>query len=257
MVVNSVWLSGLVAQAPRQVVKKSTWDLILEADPVVQLVMVLLALSSIVCWAIIFSKLRTLSRARSRTARFLDVFWKSASLSEAYKLTKDLFGSPLVTLFRLGYGELTKLHQMDQTARDLGGKRQAALAGLDNISRALNRARGSESTRLGRAITFLATTGNAAPFVGLFGTVWGIMVSFQDIYTQGSASLATVAPGISEALVATAAGLAAAIPAVIAFNFFLRRIQVLEAEMDSFTADFLNIIERDLLRRASAPSARS
>jgi biopolymer transport protein TolQ len=120
--------------------------------------------------------------------------------------------------------------------------------GTDNIKRALRRAIATEMTRMSQMVPFLATTGNTAPFIGLFGTVWGIMNSFHGIGLKGSANLAVVAPGISEALVATAAGLAAAIPAVIAFNFFMSKIRVVESELQSFSADFLNIIERDILR---------
>ena len=120
--------------------------------------------------------------------------------------------------------------------------------GTDNVQRALRRATATEMTRMTQMVPFLATTGNSAPFIGLFGTVWGIMSSFHSIGQKGSANLAVVAPGISEALVATAAGLAAAIPAVIAFNFFMSKIRVVESELHSFSADFLNIIERDILR---------
>jgi biopolymer transport protein TolQ len=117
----------------------------------------------------------------------------------------------------------------------------------DNVKRALRRAINSETTRMTQMVPFLATTGNTTPFIGLFGTVWGIMTSFHGIGQKGSASLAVVAPGISEALIATAAGLAVAIPAVIAFNFFMQKIKMVETELISFSADFLNIIDRDIL----------
>ena len=119
---------------------------------------------------------------------------------------------------------------------------------MDNVKRALRRAINTEVTRMTQLLPFLATTGNATPFIGLFGTVWGIMNSFHGIGMRGSASLAVVAPGISEALVATAAGLAAAIPAVIAYNYFMQKNRVIESELESFSADFLNIIEREILR---------
>ena len=121
-------------------------------------------------------------------------------------------------------------------------------AGTDNVKRALRRAINTEMTRMTQMVPFLATTGNTTPFIGLFGTVWGIMTSFHSIGQKGSASLAVVAPGISEALVTTAAGLVAAIPAVIAFNYFMSKIRIVETEMQSFSADFLNIIERDIMR---------
>ena len=120
--------------------------------------------------------------------------------------------------------------------------------GTDNVKRALRRAINTEMTKMTQMVPFLATTGNTAPFIGLFGTVWGIMNSFHGIGLKGSASLAVVAPGISEALLATAVGLAVAIPAVIAFNYFTQKIRVIESELQSFAADFLNIVERDILR---------
>ena len=123
----------------------------------------------------------------------------------------------------------------------------AHFAGIDNVNRALRRATNTEITRITQMVPFLATAGNTAPFIGLFGTVWGIMNSFHGIGLRGSATLAVVAPGISEALIATAAGLAAAIPSVIAFNYFMQKIKIIETELQSFSADFLNIIERDIL----------
>jgi biopolymer transport protein TolQ len=123
------------------------------------------------------------------------------------------------------------------------------LAGMDNLKRALRKAENTQLARLGRYLSFLATTGSATPFIGLFGTVWGIMTSFQDIGMRGSASLAVVAPGISEALVATAAGLAVAIPSVIFYNYYSNKLAELENDMQSFSADFLNLVERDLLSR--------
>ena len=122
------------------------------------------------------------------------------------------------------------------------------VGGIDNISRALRRATTSEITRLEKYTTFLATTGSTAPFIGLFGTVWGIMTAFKGIGETGSASLAVVAPGIAEALISTAIGLAAAIPAVMAYNYFVRRIRVLESEMESFSYDYLNIVRRNFLK---------
>jgi biopolymer transport protein TolQ len=121
-------------------------------------------------------------------------------------------------------------------------------SGIENVKRTLRRAINTEMTRLTQMVPFLATTGNTTPFIGLFGTVWGIMHSFRAIGLKGSANLAVVAPGISEALIATAAGLAVAIPSVIAFNYFNQKIRVIESELQSFSADFLNIVERDILR---------
>jgi biopolymer transport protein TolQ len=148
--------------------------------------------------------------------------------------------------------ELRKLSKPAPGAgnRDAGPSLSTRVVGVENIKRALRRAINTEMTRMTKMIPFLATTGNTAPFIGLFGTVWGIMNSFHGIGQMGSASLAVVAPGISEALVATAVGLAAAIPAVIAFNYYMNKIRTLETELHSFSADFLNIVERDILGRS-------
>ena len=148
--------------------------------------------------------------------------------------------SPVAQVFRSGYVELARLKKRSGDD-DLGG-------GIENVERALRRSANAESTAMESMTAFLATVGSTAPFIGLFGTVWGIMKAFQDIGRMGSANLATVAPGISEALIATAAGLAAAIPAVIAYNFFLARIRVLEGEMEAFSSDFLNIVKRHFFR---------
>ena len=154
----------------------------------------------------------------------------------------------------MGYIELKKLIQSgvpiskskstDMEDSPLG----SMFSGTDNVKRSLRRAINTEMTKMTQMVPFLATTGNTAPFIGLFGTVWGIMNSFHGIGLKGSASLAVVAPGISEALIATAAGLAVAIPAVIAFNYFTQKIRIMQSELQSFSADFLNIIERDILR---------
>jgi biopolymer transport protein TolQ len=231
-------------------------NMIRNAGPVVQFVMLLLLFFSIMSWAIILIKYRYIRRAYRESAEFTDFFWKSRDLSNAFAKAKQLPGSPLARIFRIGYVELKKLSQsatpvspvVDQAAGSKNMSLDARFTGTDNIKRALRRAITTEMTRMSQMVPFLATTGNTAPFIGLFGTVWGIMHSFAGIGQKGSANLAVVAPGISEALVATAAGLAAAIPAVIAFNFFMSKISVVESELQSFSADFLNIIERDILR---------
>ncbi len=219
----------------------------------VQLVMALLLIFSIVSWTIILIKYFYIRKAYKESAYFTDFFWKSRDLSEAFAKAKQFNGSPIARVFRIGYLELKKLtksgvptksSQSSETApySSLGTK----FTGTDNIKRALRRSINTEVAQMTQMVPFLATTGNTAPFIGLFGTVWGIMNSFHGIGLSGSASLAVVAPGISEALIATAAGLAAAIPAVIAFNYFMQKIRTLETELQSFSADFLNIVERDI-----------
>jgi biopolymer transport protein TolQ len=201
-------------------------NMIRNAGPVVQFVLLLLLFFSIMSWAIILIKYRYIRKAYKESAAFTDFFWKSRDLSNAFAKAKQLPGSPVARIFRIGYVELKKLSQSttpvsSAVAQSVGGKSMsldARFTGTDNIKRALRRAITTEMTRVSQMVPFLATTGNTAPFIGLFGTVWGIMHSFAGIGQKGSANLAVVAPGISEALVATAAGLAAAIPAVIALS---------------------------------------
>jgi biopolymer transport protein TolQ len=227
-------------------------NMVSNAGLMVQFVLLMLLFFSITSWAIILIKYRYIKRAYQESAAFTELFWKSKDLSNAYRQAKELEGSPIARIFRIGYVELKKISQSGiSEGNDAGQDRSSGLgsrfAGMDNIKRALRRAINTETTRMTQMVPFLATTGNTAPFIGLFGTVWGIMNSFHGIGLRGSASLAVVAPGISEALVATAAGLAVAIPAVIAFNYFMQKIKILESELNSFSADFLNIIERDIL----------
>jgi len=228
-------------------------ELVLNASPVVMLVMLLLAGMSLMCWFIIGAKLVRLSRATRESSAFLRMFWdpEKGNVWNVGRLEMLYSGlgrqrSPIANVFHAGYVEL---------ARVLGGDRQSQVAAgqkhyggdIDNIARALRRAQSSEVMSLESMVPFLATTGSTAPFVGLFGTVWGIMNSFISIGAQKNASLDVVAPGIAEALIATAIGLVAAIPAVMAYNFFVRRINVLSSEMESFSSDMLNIVRRHFL----------
>jgi biopolymer transport protein TolQ len=231
-------------------------QMILYAGPMVRFVLLILLFFSVVSWAIIFAKHFSIRKARKESARFLDLFWDSRDLSEAFASSKRLERSPLAKVFRVAYVELKKVNRSQSSSTGDEGTGQVSLSqkmvGVDNVKRALRRAVNMELTGLGKALPFLATTGNTTPFIGLFGTVWGIMNSFRGIGLKGSANLAVVAPGISEALIATAAGLAAAIPAVVAYNYFTNKVRVLESEMHNFSADFLNLIERDLIRRGGA-----
>lgn len=222
------------------------------AGIMVRLVLLLLLFFSVTSWAIIIIKWRYIRKAYRESNRFIEYFWKSRDLASAYTKAKQLAGCPIARIFRIGYVELKRVSQPSAPHPDDAGKRgteplKGRISGAENVKRALRRAISTETTRMTQMVPFLATTGNTAPFIGLFGTVWGIMSSFHGIGERGSASLAVVAPGISEALVATAAGLAVAIPAVIAFNHFMQKIRVVESELISFSADFLNIIERDIL----------
>jgi biopolymer transport protein TolQ len=228
------------------------FEMISNAGIVVQLVLLLLLLFSITSWAIMIMKYRYLKKAFAESTLFMDYFWKSRNLSGAFSKAKQLQGSPIARVFRVGYVELKKMSKPGTVEQEKTDGSETMVFGseyhgIDNVKRALRRASNAETTRMTQMVPFLATTGNTAPFIGLFGTVWGIMNSFHEIGQKGSASLAVVAPGISEALIATAAGLAAAIPAVIAFNYFMQKIRIIESELQNFSADFLNIIERDIL----------
>jgi biopolymer transport protein TolQ len=174
--------------------------------------------------------------------KFLETFWQSKRLDAIYQAAEALGASPLSHVFRAGYVELSKVTAQKKEGE--AGGMSDELGGIENVERALKRAAASEVTQLERQVPFLGTTASAAPFVGLFGTVWGIMAAFHEIYRIGNANLATVAKPISEALIATAVGLFAAIPAVVAYNYFVSKIRVLDSEMTNFSHDFLNIVRR-------------
>ncbi|HET9554145.1 MAG TPA: protein TolQ [Anaeromyxobacteraceae bacterium] len=215
-------------------------EIVSNAGLVGQGVLLLLATASAVSWAIIAKKLLQVRRAEAESAKFLSVFWQSKRFDAIYQAAEQLGASPLGAVFRAGYVELSKVTQK----KDGEGGMHDQLGGLENVERALKRAASSEVTALERRVSFLGTTASAAPFVGLFGTVWGIMRAFHEIYQMGNANLATVARPISEALIATAVGLFAAIPAVVAYNYFISKIRVLDGEMQNFSSDFLNIVRR-------------
>jgi biopolymer transport protein TolQ len=215
---------------------------------IVKLVLLVLIYFSVVSWAIIFYKFIQVRKANQESERFLVFFWQTKRFDAVSAQVDRFANSPLSILFTEGYNELKKLGQKVEETND-PNVITADLGGVDNIARALRRATTSEITRLEKYLAFLATTGSTAPFIGLFGTVWGIMTSFKGIGETGSASLAVVAPGIAEALVATAIGLVAAIPAVIGYNHFQTRIKVLIAEMDNFATEFLNIVQRSFAKK--------
>ena len=216
----------------------------LGAGIIVKLVLLMLLFFSVVSWAIILFKLFQVHRANSESDRFMDFFWKSKRFDTIASQVDRFANSPLTVLFNEGYGELKKV--VEGNGASEGSALSTDLGGIENVSRALRRATNSEITRLEKYLTFLATTGSTSPFIGLFGTVWGIMTAFEGIGKTGSASLAVVAPGIAEALIATAIGLVAAIPAVMAYNHFQNKIRVLVKEMDSFSTEFLNIVQRNI-----------
>ena len=232
----------------------SITDMILHAGPVGQLVMLLLLFFSLISWSIVFMKFRLFKKVATDSQDFIEAFWSSGKLSEAYDTAQEYEYSPEAAVFSAGFTELQKINKIRSRKDGRDGNNQEEtldmqMATMDNLKRAIRKAESQEMAELGRSLSFLATTGSAAPFIGLFGTVWGIMASFHEIGMRGSASLTVVAPGISEALVATAAGLAAAIPAVIFYNFFANKVADVDAEVQNFSTDFLNLVERDLMSR--------
>jgi biopolymer transport protein TolQ len=218
-------------------------DLVLQAGPVAKAVLALLALFSIVSWALIVDKWWQMRRVRSQTMDFLRAFREARRPSVVLSAAKKLRESPLAQLYVAAHQEVSGISEMvDHVLED--PEEGLAPQRLEAVHRAMRRASALEIARLERYLPFLATTASATPFIGLFGTVWGIMSSFHGIGQQGSANLAVVAPGISEALIATAMGLAAAIPAVIGYNYFVNRVRHWATEMEGFTMDLLNLVAR-------------
>ena len=220
-----------------------------------QIVLLILVLFSAISWGVIFYKLWQYQRAQRQSANFLEIFRRSSKFSEVQAVCRTLAESPLVGIFQAGYAELTaQLKSANNPAgnpagegRPAGSPSRPTLKSFDALDRALLRASGVEMQRLEKKVTFLATTASISPFIGLFGTVWGIMTSFQQIAGAGSTSLAVVAPGIAEALIATAAGLFAAIPAVYFYNHFTHQVKTFSQAMEDFSLEFLTIAERNFM----------
>ena len=223
-------------------------QLIVEAGPLSKGVLIILLLFSAVSWGITLSKVWQYRRAERDTGTFLQVFRKSTKFSEVQSICPSVAQSPLVGIFQAGYAELnTQLRQKtpDGEPKPPAGAPRPTLRSLESVDRALLRATGAEVSKLEKRVPFLATTASITPFIGLFGTVWGIILAFQNIGLQGSTSLSVVAPGIADALVATAAGLFAAVPAVYFYNEFTTRVKDFATQMDDFALEFLNICERN------------
>ncbi len=244
-------LFALLLQADGGAVPQGTGTsiqrLILESSAVNKVVLVILLLFSVVSWGVMLYKIWTFRRAARQSTSFLDVFRRSNKFSEVQAVCRSLAESPLVGMFQSGYTELTTQLRQAQGA-DATSPSSAArptVKSLAAVDRSLMRASAVEVNKLEKRIPFLATTASIAPFIGLFGTVWGIMNSFQGIGRTGSTNLGVVAPGIAEALVATAVGLFAAIPAVYAYNHLSNRVKIFASEMDDFAMEFLNIVERN------------
>jgi biopolymer transport protein TolQ len=216
-------------------------DLISQSGPMAKLVLLILLGASIVSWAIIFAKVKVLKTCTWENSEFLNLFWNSRNVDDVLTRGERFERSPVARVFRSGVKELKKLSDKEQDPRS-----------LDNVGRALARSSSHEVAQLEKNVSWLATVASATPFIGLFGKVWGIMNSFQSIGASGAANLAVVAPGISEALITTAMGIAAAVPAVVAYNHILTQIKRVAIDMDGFSQDFLNIIQRNQIGREAS-----
>lgn len=233
----------------------SILEMVSRSTSVAKAVLLLLFVFSAVSWAIILTKFFVFRRARKEDQMFLKIFSKSDSLTNIYNFCRELKFSPIARVFLAGYHEL-------YVFKEMGGSRSGNKEGpplsltrkdLKGISLALNKSTNHEIESLGHRLDFLATTGSTAPFIGLFGTVWGIMHSFRLIGVQGSASIGGVAPGIAEALIATAAGLVAAIPAVVFFNYLNSKIHGFNHRMEDFGQDFVFMVEKDFMDESTDP----
>jgi biopolymer transport protein TolQ len=214
------------------------WQLLATTGLVAKIVLAVLLFFSVFSWAIIFKKYKVFASARMESREFLKVFRQSKKLSEIRAFCRTLKASPLPEVFVAGY------HEVESQAALTPNPGKPVIRSLEAVHRALQIASSAELARLERWLPWLATTGSVTPFIGLFGTVWGIIDAFQGLGTAGTASLRSVAPGIAEALITTAAGLFAAIPAVIAYNQLLQRIREFGNMMDDFALEFLNMTER-------------
>lgn len=240
-------------EAANSVDPLSLLEMVSRSTQVAKGVLLLLLVFSVVSWAIILTKFFIFRRARKEDQMFLQIFSKSDSLTNIYNFCKGLKFSPIARVFLTGYHEL-------YVYKEIGGSRSKSLQGrplnlnskdLKGVSLALTKSINHEIEKLGHRLDFLATTGSTAPFIGLFGTVWGIMHAFRLIGMKGSASIGGVAPGIAEALIATAAGLVAAIPAVVFFNYLNSRIQGFHHRLEDFSGDFVFMVEKDFMNSSS------
>jgi biopolymer transport protein TolQ len=225
-------------------------SLVLKSSLLSKGVLLILLIFSATSWGIVLYKTWQFQRAKRQTSSFLDIFRRSSKFSEVQAVCRNLADSPLVGIFQAGYAELTAQLKAPPPAtgpegRPPAGTPRPTLKSLDALDRALLRSAGTEVSRLEKRLTFLATTASVAPYIGLFGTVWGIMTAFQGIGASGSTSLAVVAPGIADALIATAVGLFAAIPAVYFYNHFADQVKQFATTMDDFSMEFLTIAERN------------
>jgi biopolymer transport protein TolQ len=223
----------------------SLFRFFIDSGPMAKVILAILVLFSLGSWAVMIGKLNQYRRADRQSAEFLDVFHRSQRFSEVNALAGKLHASPLVGIFQAGYAEIDSQIKNAPEPERPGEKKAYRITSLPALQRTLTRAVNVEVQGLTRWTGLLATTASASPFIGLFGTVWGIMVAFNDIGLSGSTSIVAVAPGIAEALINTAAGLAAAIPALIGYNYFAQRARQLRSRMEDFVLELLNLAERN------------
>jgi biopolymer transport protein TolQ len=238
--------------APKVAVKTGILDGVMGAGPVVQGLLLLMLSLSVISWAIIITKRRQLKQMYEANETFVDAFWKASSLEDMAKKAKDYQNSNIAVVFLAAFQELQRIAEksLGSKSADVGSDSSTRLTGIDNLERTIRKVSDSEIAKAEANLSFLATVGSTSPFIGLLGTVIGIMTSFQQIAASGSASLAVVAPGISEALFATAIGLFAALPAVAAYNYFVGQVKRIEMGVASFGSDFLNVAKRNFFRES-------
>ena len=233
----------------------SVANLMLNSSVMIKGVLLLLLLFSVVSWAIILQKYFFFKNAKNEDRRFLAYFSKASNFFNIHDYARELKYSTVARIFLVGYRELYVFQEMAQSKKTKSSfsenEKFVSARDIKGVSLAVNKAINAEISRLSRRLDFLATTGSTTPFIGLFGTVWGIMTSFSAIGFQGSASIGGVAPGIAEALVATAGGLVAAIPAVIFYNYLSDKIPAFTSDMDDFSNDFLYLLEKNFSKDVS------
>jgi biopolymer transport protein TolQ len=246
---NSVLVLSPASAGP---VEGTVFELVAQMGLFAKIVLIILLFLSVVSWAITFNKIGLFRKVNRETERFLTVFRKRTNLDQAYLSCVSMRRTPLSKMLEAGYKELAELskrggnpHAGTSPSLEFDSKPVAEEERLDVVRMTLERTGAEELNRLEKAIVFLATTGNIAPFFGLLGTVWGIMDAFASIGVRGSATLAVVAPGIAEALIATIVGLAVAIPAVMAYNFFNNKLKIISTQVDNFALEFLSAVKKE------------
>lgn len=246
----STMVSVALAQSSTNVgVHLSGVEAVLQASLVVKIVILILVALSVICWAIAISKQQQFKKIKAENDHFDQVFWKTTSLDEMFQKVDSFKNSSHARIFKAAYTEMKKIAESPLMNKTLNSETDSPqLSGIDNLERTLRKSIELEISEMESKLTILASTGSTGPFIGLFGTVWGIMNSFTKIGQTGSASLAAVAPGIAEALITTAIGLAAAIPAVLLYNAFVSEVRKQEIALNNFASDFLNIVKRNFFK---------